>query len=54
MLRLAVIVVGALVGIGAMIIGALPHTLGGMIHDLDVGWHWFVVFVHHQLAHKQK
>lgn len=46
MLRLAVVAVAILVGIGALLAGTLPNSPASVVHDASAGWHWVVAFVH--------
>ena len=50
MLRLALYVVVGLAVIGAIMAGAVPHTLAGVTHDIATGYHWAA----HQIAHLEK
>ncbi len=46
MLRLIVYAVVALVAIGALLAGTLPHSPASVVHDAEAGWHWVSAFVH--------
>lgn len=50
MLRLIVYAVVAVVAIGALLAGTLPHSPASAVHDGVVGWHWVSNFVRSHLA----
>lgn len=50
MLRLALYIIVGLLVVGAIMAGAVPHTLAGATHDIAAGYHWAA----HQISHLEK